>query len=103
MDYEIHKGVDKPVEFKGLQSQYLFILCGGLLAVFILFALLYMGGVSQWACIGFGATAAAVLLFLCFRLNARFGRYGLMKLAAARYRPRRIIHRKKIQRLIKHS
>ena len=34
MDLEINKGIGRNVEFKGLESQYLFIFCGGLLAVF---------------------------------------------------------------------
>ena len=32
MDLEINKGIGRNVEFKGLESQYLFIFCGGLLA-----------------------------------------------------------------------
>ena len=35
MDMEINKGIGRNVEFKGLESQYLFIFCGGLLAVFV--------------------------------------------------------------------
>ena len=54
MDLEINKGIGRNVEFKGLESQYLFIFCGGLLAVFVVFVILYMAGVNQWVCIGFG-------------------------------------------------
>lgn len=45
---EINKGIGRNVEFKGLESQYLFIFCGGLLAVFVVFVILYMAGVNQW-------------------------------------------------------
>ena len=41
-EYPINKGIGRPVEFKGLKAQYLFIFCGGLLALFILFVILYM-------------------------------------------------------------
>ena len=41
---EINKGIGRNVEFKGLESQYLFIFCGGLLAVFVVFVILYMAG-----------------------------------------------------------
>ena len=54
-EYPINKGIGRPVEFKGLKAQYLFIFCGGLLALFVLFVILYMVGVGQWVCIGFGA------------------------------------------------
>ena len=50
MDLEINKGIGRNVEFKGLESQYLFIFCGGLLAVFVVFVILYMAGVNQWVC-----------------------------------------------------
>lgn len=36
-EYPVNRGIGKPVEFKGLKSQYLFIFCGGLLAVFVVF------------------------------------------------------------------
>ena len=51
-EYPINKGIGRPVEFKGLKAQYLFIFCGGLLALFVLFVILYMVGVGQWICIG---------------------------------------------------
>ena len=34
--FEIHKGVDAPVEFKGLRSQYLFICARGLIGAFLI-------------------------------------------------------------------
>ena len=54
-EYPVNKGIGRSVEFKGLKAQYLFIFAGGLLVVFVLFVILYMAGVSQWFCIGFGA------------------------------------------------
>ena len=58
-EYPINKGIGRPVEFKGLKAQYLFIFCGGLLALFILFVILYMVGIDQWVCIGFGAASSS--------------------------------------------
>lgn len=51
-EYPVNKGIGRPVEFKGLKAQYLFVFAGGLLAAFLLFVILYMAGVSQWVCIG---------------------------------------------------
>lgn len=99
MKYTINKGIGRSVEFRGLKAQYLFLFAGGLLAVFVLFVIFYMAGVDQWLCIGFGAGAAAALVFYTFRLNARYGEHGLMKLAASRRRPRYLINRKSICRL----
>ena len=74
---------------------------GGLLAAFILFVILYMAGAGQWLCIGFGASSASALVWLTFRLNAKYGEHGLMKLGAARMRPRYLLHRRKTARMFK--
>lgn len=65
-EYPINKGVGRQVEFKGLRAQYLFLFAGGLLAVFILIVVLYMGGVDQVACLvaGVGLGSALVALTL---------------------------------------
>jgi hypothetical protein len=98
MEYSVNKGIGKSVEFKGLKSQYLFIFAGGLLAVFIVFVILYMAGVDQWFCIGFGVIAASTLVWLTFNLNAKYGEHGLMKLLAKRQHPRFLINRKDSRR-----
>lgn len=61
-DYPVNKGIGRAVEFKGLKAQYLFIFVGGLLALFVLFVILYMIGIDQWICIGFGVVSASVLV-----------------------------------------
>lgn len=82
-----------------LKSQYLFIFCGGLLAVFVVFIVLFMAGVNQWLCIGFIVSASLLLVWQTFRLNARYGTHGLMKAAARKRHPRFIISRKALPRL----
>ena len=61
-EYSINKGIGRSVEYKGLKAQYLFIFAGGLLALFVVFVIMYIAGLSQWICIGFGVTAASVLV-----------------------------------------
>lgn len=99
-EWSINKGIDRPAEFKGLKSQYLFIFAGGLLSVFILFIVMYMAGVGQWVCIATGVVLALAVVWLTFHLNAKYGAHGLMKLAAGRKHPRRIASRSGIKRLI---
>lgn len=101
MEYNINKGIGKSVEFKGLKAQYLFIFAGGLLAVFIVFVIMYMAGIDQWVCIGFGMVAASVLVWLTFHLNAKYGEHGLMKLMSVRQHPRYLINRKTAYRLFR--
>ncbi len=100
MEYSINKGIGKPAEFKGLKSQYLFIFAGGLLAVFIVFVILYMIGISQVICIGFGVVTAGTLVWGTFYLNDKYGEHGLMKLQASCNHPRYIINRRHIIQLI---
>lgn len=100
-DYNINKGIGRSVEYKGLKAQYLFIFAGGLLAMFVVFVIMYIIGISQWICIGFGVTATSILVWLTFHLNAKYGEYGLMKLSAVKYHPRYIINRFRFTRLIR--
>ena len=98
-EYSVNKGIGKPAEFKGLKSQYLFIFAGGLLGLFVVFVVMYMAGVSQWICIGFGIISALVLVYGTFYLNGKYGEHGLMKLQARRNHPRYVINRRNIPRL----
>ena len=97
--YPINKGIGRPVEFKGLKAQYLFIFAGGLLALFVLFVILYMVGIDQWICIGFGVASSVILVWQTFALNARYGEHGLMKLGAAKSHPQYLSNRRRITRL----
>lgn len=99
--YSINKGIGRSVEYRGLKAQYLFIFAGGLICVFLMFVIMYVAGISQWVCIGFGLTAGSLLVWLTFYLNSRYGRYGLMKLTAVRNHPRYIINRIRLNRLIR--
>ena len=101
MEYNVNKGIGKSVEFKGLKSQYLFIFAGGLLAVFVVFVIMYMIGIEQWFCIGFGVVAASALVWFTFKLNAQYGEHGLMKLMSKRQHPRYIINRRAPRRLFR--
>lgn len=100
--YSINKGIGRSVEFQGLKSQYLFIFAGGLLALFVLFVILYMAGVNQWICIGFGGTSTSILVWQTFSLNRKYGEHGLMKRSALHSHPRYLINRRRIPRLFRH-
>lgn len=103
MEYRINKGVGKPVEVSGLQAQYLFIFCGGLIGVFFLTVILFMANVNHWICIGIGITSILTIGKLTFSLNKRYGRWGLMKLQAHRSYPRLILNRCPIRKLFKQN
>jgi hypothetical protein len=100
-EYGVNKGIGRPPEFRGLKSQYLFIFAGGLLAVFIVFVVMYLAGVGQWFCIVFGLIAGLGLTYVTFRLNAKYGTHGMMKHLARGKHPRRIRSDRSIFRIFK--
>ena len=83
-----------------LTSHYLILFVAGLLGIFLLFVILYAGGVPQGICILFVVAGGSGLTWATFYLNRRFGPHGLMKLLALRQHPRRIIHRRSVRRLL---
>ena len=42
----------------------------------------------------------SLLVWLTFRLNARYGEHGLMKLLSGKRHPRYLIHRRRLFRLL---
>ena len=83
-----------------LTSHYLILFVAGLLGIFLLFVILYAGGVPQGICILFAVAGGSGLTWATFYLNRRFGPHGLMKLLALRQHPRRIIPRRSVRRLL---
>ena len=49
--------------------------------VLLAVVILYLVGVDQWICIPFGTVSGGLLAWAVFRLNARYGEHGLMKLS----------------------
>ena len=101
--YTINKGINKPIEFKGLKAQYIWFLGGGLLALLILFAVLYICGVNTFVCLGAILFLGTVLFFHVYRLSHKYGQYGMMKKAARRGIPHvvKIYSRKTFTKLVK--
>ena len=99
--YNINKGIGRTVEFKGLKAQYLFIFAGGLLGMLILVMILYMAGVNSYICLFLGAGGASLIVWQTFSLNRKYGEHGLMKLGAARMRPRHVLHRRRVSNLLR--
>lgn len=100
MEFPINKGAGKGVEFKGLTTMYLFIFVGGLATILLGVIVLYLAGAGQWVCISSGLLSGSLLVWLVFRLNARYGEHGLMKRMAEKRHPRYLIRRKRLFRLL---
>ncbi|WP_276374284.1 DUF4133 domain-containing protein [Chryseolinea sp. H1M3-3] len=85
--YKINKGINKPIEFKGLKAQYIGYLAAGLVVLLVMFAILYIIGIDMFICLGLIGTLGTWLFLHVFRLSSRYGQYGLMKRAAKRKIP----------------
>jgi len=82
--YQINKGINKAIEFKGLKAQYISYLAVGVLLLLLLFVVLHICGVNTYVCLVLVGGAGTGLFVGVFRLSARFGEHGLMKLRARR-------------------
>lgn len=88
--YSINKGINKPLEFKGLKAQYIWYLGGGLLALLILFAILYICGVNTFVCLGLIVILGTVLFFYVYKLSRQYGEHGMMKSLARKSIPKEV-------------
>ena len=86
--YQINKGINKPIEFKGLKAQYIWYLGGGLLALLILFAVLYICGVNTFICLGLILALGSGLFLYVYHLSHKYGEHGMMKKVARRRIPK---------------
>jgi hypothetical protein len=91
--YRINKGINKPIEFKGLKAQYIWYLGGGVLALLIVFAILYIAGVNMFVCVAIIAVLGVLLFIGIYRLSNTYGEHGLTKRFARRDIPQRLINR----------
>jgi hypothetical protein len=85
--YEINKGINKPLMFKGLKAQYIGYLGGGLLCLLILYAVLYISGLNNYICLVLIGGLGTALLTIIFRMSHKYGQYGLLKKSAKRSIP----------------
>jgi hypothetical protein len=86
--YTINKGINKPIEFKGLKAQYIWYLAVGLLILLILFAVLYICGINSFICVLITGVLGTCLFSTIYHLSRTYGRYGLLKKLARRFVPK---------------
>lgn len=77
--YHINRGINKPIEFHGLKAQYIGYLAAGLVALLVLFALLYITGLNMYLCLLLVLSGGAALFMTVIRLSHTYGQFGLMK------------------------
>ncbi|MBX2951701.1 MAG: DUF4133 domain-containing protein [Leadbetterella sp.] len=88
--YKINKGINQSIEFRGLKAQYIWYLGGGMVALLVLFAILYFIGIPSLICVGVVVVSGAGMIMQIYSMSSKYGEHGLMKKMAARRVPRAI-------------
>lgn len=104
--YQINKGINKPIEFKGLKAQYIWYLGGGLVMLLIVFAILYICGVNPFFCLFIIGISGTGLFMYTYKLSRTYGEHGVMKQMARKGVPKVVKNYsslKVIRQFIKHK
>jgi hypothetical protein len=88
--YQINKGINQSIEFKGLKAQYIWYLGGGVVSLMIVFAVLYIIGIPSFICIGFIGISGTILVVKIYKMSNTYGEHGMMKALARRQLPKNI-------------
>lgn len=88
--YQINKGINQSIEFKGLKAQYIWYLGGGVVVLMILFAAMYIIGLPSFVCVGIIGISGTLLVLYIYRMSQKYGEHGMMKALAKRQVPKAI-------------
>jgi hypothetical protein len=88
--YQINKGINQSIEFKGLKAQYIWYLGGGVVVLMILFAAMYIVGLPSFVCVGIIGISGALLVLYIYKMSQKYGEHGMMKALAKRQVPKAI-------------
>lgn len=91
--YDINKGVNKPIEFHGLKAQYIWYMAGGLAALLIAFAVMYLAEVPVYVSLPAVLLTGGGFVAGIYLYNHKYGEHGMMKALAYRQVPSAIICR----------
>ncbi len=89
--YKINKGINKPIEFKGLKAQYIGYLAVGLVSLLVVFAVMYVIGVNMFFCLALVMLSGTGLFMTVYRMSDKYGQYGLLKKLAKSNLPDSVI------------
>ncbi|HET6253286.1 MAG TPA: DUF4133 domain-containing protein [Puia sp.] len=85
--YPIHRAIGRPIQFKGLQGQYILIAAASLIADLFLFILLYCCHTPAWICVTVALCTGSGVVSACTGFSRKYGVHGLRKTKARRRLP----------------
>ncbi|WPQ61927.1 DUF4133 domain-containing protein [Chitinophaga sancti] len=91
--YVVNKGINRPIEFKGLKAQYIWYVAFSMLGLLIFYAILFIAGVNQYLALVIVLMAGGFALMKIYGLSNKYGEHGMMKVMARRSVPKVIVAR----------
>lgn len=91
--YTVTRGINKPLEFKGLKAQYIWHLGGSVVGVLVMYGVMHIAGVSDYLCLPFALVVGGLLVARVYRMSKQYGQYGLMKRNARNLVPKALLSR----------
>lgn len=88
--YQINKGINAAIQFKGLQAQYIWYMGGTTMLLMIIYAILYVSGVNSFACAGIIIALGFPVVMGIYHLSSSYGEHGLTKVLAKRSIPKTV-------------
>lgn len=88
--YEINKGINRSAEFKGIKAQYIIYLALGMIALLLLFTILYASGLKIYYCLAIVVPGGVAFVITIQHLSRSYGENGLLKRMAASKLPQAI-------------
>lgn len=85
--YNINKGINKPIEFKGIKAQYLMYLAAGLVILMLAFSIMFVSGVPIYICMAIVGILGYLLFSKVNKYSHQYGEFGLIKVAGYRACP----------------
>ena len=86
--YQINKGINKSIEFRGLKAQYIWYFGGLVVFLMVLFAVIYISGLNTYICIALIGGLGTLGTLKIFSLSHQYGEFGMMKALASRQLPK---------------
>lgn len=86
--YNINKGINRSIVFKGLVAQYIWYMGAVAFAVLMLYAAMYVAGVGTFISLAITLCLGAGLVVWIYHLSSTYGEHGLTKALARRSIPK---------------
>lgn len=80
--YQINKGINQSIQFKGLRAQYIWYMGAGVVILLIVFAVMYIVGLPPYICVVVVLVLGTFLTMQIYGMSNKYGEHGLMKALA---------------------